>query len=82
MISISEAANIIREHFEGAKPGAVYIYKDKYYLIFAPRGKGDINTPIYIVGIADGKYRFLNPMEDIDAFNEAMEKGAVKNISG
>ena len=78
MISLDEATKSIQQHFPGAKPKAAYNYKDKFYLIMAPSMKNDMNDPMYIVDIATGKYRFLNPLEDIDAFNKSIEDGPIK----
>lgn len=78
MIDVKRACDIIEEHFPRAKPRNVYRYKEHFYLIFAPEKEGDSNDPIYLVNIGNGDYRFLNPLEDIEAFNEAIEKGPIK----
>ena len=80
MISIDQAKSIIESNFKGSKAKEVYKYKDDYYMIIAPSGEKDYNDPFYIVGIADGKYRFLNPLEDIDAFNDSLENGPIKTF--
>lgn len=81
MISIDQAVDIVKSNFKGSEPKEVYIYDNDYYMIFAPSGKDDNNTPIYIVGISDGRHRYLNPLEDIDKFNAALDRGPVKNIN-
>lgn len=81
MIDIGRACDIIQEHFPRAEPKSIYMYKKKFYLIMAPSGEDDSNDPFYIVDVANGDYRFLNPVEDIDAFNESIEKGPIKTIS-
>lgn len=80
MIDLNNAKSIIEQHFKGAKPKAAYKYDNKYYLFVAPANEKDDNDPFYIVSIADGKYRFLNPLEDIDKFNEAIENGPIKTF--
>jgi hypothetical protein len=81
MITVDEAKSIVEEHFEGSKPQSAYKYGDDFYMIIAPSGENDHNDPFYIVGIADGKYRFLNPLEDIDKFNKCWENGPIKVFS-
>lgn len=78
MKSIAEAKSIVEKNFKGAKAQAVYKYGRDFYLFVAPSGENDTNDPFYIVSIADGKYRFLNPLENIDKFNESMEAGPIK----
>lgn len=80
MISLNDAKSIIEKNFKGSKVKAAYMYGKDYYLLFAPSGENDHNDPFYIVGIADGKYRFLNPLEDIDKFNDAIEKEPIKTF--
>jgi len=80
MIDLERAKNIVKEHFPKAQPKAAYMYGKKYYLIVAPSGENDMNDPFYIVSVANGDYRFLNPLEDIDLFNETMENGSVKTF--
>ena len=80
MIDLGRAKDIIEEHFPKANPKAAYKYKDKYYLIVAPEMENDVNDPFYIVDVANGDYRFLNPVEDIEAFNDALEKGPIKTF--
>lgn len=80
MITIEAAKSIIEDHFDGVKVKAAYEYGDKFYMFLAPTGENDNNDPFYIVGIADGKYRFLNPLEDIDEFNKSIEKGPIKKF--
>lgn len=81
MIDIGRACDIIQEHFPRAEPKSIYMYKKKFYLIVAPSGEDDSNDPFYIVDVANGDYRFINPTEDIDAFNESIERGPIKTIS-
>lgn len=81
MITVEQAKSVVEANFEGAKTKEIYKYKGRYYLVVAPSGAKDYNDPFYIVGIADGKYRFLNPLEDIDAFNDALESGPIKTFS-
>ena len=81
MISLEQAKSIIESKFEGAKAEAAYKYDDKFYLIVAPSGNGDTNDPFYLVDIGSGKYRFLNPLEEIDKFNDAMENGPIKTFN-
>lgn len=78
MIDLNEAKSIIEHKFEGSKVQAAYQYDKKYYLLVAPSGENDNNDPFYIVDIGTGKYRFLNPLEDIDKFNESIENGPIK----
>lgn len=80
MISLEQAKSIIESKFKGAKAEAAYKYGDKFYLIMAPSGRDDANDPFYLVDIGSGKYRFLNPLEDIDKFNDAMENGPIKTF--
>lgn len=80
MITVDDAKSIIETHFKGTKATQAYKYADKFYLIIAPSKKGDVSDPMYLVGIADGKYRFLNPLEDLDAFNESIENGPIKTF--
>lgn len=78
MIDLGRAVDIIEEHFPKAEPKEAYMYKKKFYLIMAPSGENDRNDPFYIVDVANGDYRFLNPLEDIDSFNGALERGPIK----
>lgn len=78
MIDLGRAKSIIEEHFPKAKPKAAYMYGKKYYLIVAPIAENDMNDPFYIVDVTNGDYRFLNPLEDIDLFNDTMENGPIK----
>ena len=80
MITVGEAKSIIESHFEGSKAREAYKYGDKFYMLMAPRGDGDSSDPIYLVGISDGKYRYLNPLEDIDEFNKTIENGPIKRF--
>lgn len=80
MISLEQAKSIIESHFKGAKAEAAYKYDNKFYLIVAPSGKGDTNDPFYLVDMGNGKYRFLNPLENIDKFNNAIENGPIKTF--
>lgn len=80
MINLNTAVETIKEHFPKAKPKAAYMYKERYYLIVAPQMERDVNDPFYIVDASDGKYRFLNPLEDMEAFNKAMESGPIKTF--
>ena len=80
MIDLNEAKSIIEKNFDGAEVKEAYQYDKKYYLLVAPTGENDSNDPFYIVDIASGKYRFLNPLEDIDKFNESIEKGPIKTF--
>ena len=80
MIDLNTAKSIVEKHFKGAKVKSAYMYDDKFYLFVAPTSENDMNDPFYIVDVSDGKYRFLNPLEDIDKFNEAMEKGPIKSF--
>lgn len=82
MITIDEAKSIVEKNFKGAKAREVYKYGEKYYMIVAPAEKNDMNDPFYIVGIADGKYRFLNPLENIEEFNKSIENGPIKTYGG
>lgn len=78
MIGLDEAKSIIESKFEGARVKEAYRYKNKFYLLVAPRGEKDANDPFYIVDIGTGKYRYLNPLEDMDAFNKSIEDGPIK----
>ena len=80
MIDLNTAVETVKEHFHGAQPKEAYMYKDKFYMIVAPQSEKDMNDPFYIVDIATGKYRFLNPLEDMEAFNEALENGRIKSF--
>ncbi|WP_458459237.1 hypothetical protein, partial [Pseudobutyrivibrio sp.] len=66
MITTDAAKNIVEKNFKGAKVKEIYYWDDgkKYYMVVAPRFENDPNDPFYLVGINDGKYRFINPMED------------------
>ena len=81
MIDLNEAKSIIERNFEGSKVQAAYQYDKKFYLLVAPTEENDNNDPFYIVDIASGKYRFLNPLEDIDKFNESIEAGPIKTFT-
>lgn len=78
MIDLGAAKSIIEEHFKGSRVQEAYVYDKKYYLLVAPTGKRDMNDPFYIVDVNNGKYRFLNPLENIEKFNEAIKRGPIK----
>jgi len=80
MITANQAKSIIESHFKGSKVRQIYKYSDNYYMLMAPRNNNDASDPIYLVNIANGNYRYLNPLEDIDVFNEAIEKGPIKKF--
>lgn len=80
MITVDEAKAIVEKHFDGTKAKAAFKYGEKFYMILAPTAENDNNDPFYIVGIADGKYKFLNPLEDLDKFNKSMEDGPIKTF--
>ena len=78
MISLMDAKKIVEKRFPEAKVEAAYKYTDQYYLFVAPSVENDVNDPFYIVDIDDGKCRFLNPMEDFDAFDSALSSTPLK----
>lgn len=80
MIDVNQAVEIVTKHFSEARPKEIYKYKDKFYMIVAPASENDPSDPFYIVNISNGDYRFLNPLEDIGAFNKALESGPIKRL--
>lgn len=78
MITVDQAKNIVEEHFRGAKAQAAYDYGKEYYLIIAPTSQNDYSDPNYIVHKESGKYRFLNPLENLKAFSASMNAVPIK----
>lgn len=78
MISVDGAREIIESNFKGAKAKAIYDYGKEFYLVIAPTSDGDYSDPNYIVSKSDGKYRFLNPLENMELFSDAMQAGPIK----
>ena len=77
MITVDDAKNIVEQQFKGTKARAAYDYGD-YYMIVAPHSDDDYSDPMYVVHKASGKYRFLNPLENIESFSKTMSHGPIK----
>lgn len=79
MITVFQAKSIIEKNYK-ARVKAVYDYKKDYYLVTAPKSDKTYDDPMYLVNKRNGDYRFLNPMEDIQAFNLTVIKGPLKTF--
>lgn len=77
MITIDEAKSIVEDRFK-VKVKTVLKYGDEFYLLMAPHSDTDYSDPMYLVGIADGRCRFLNPLEDFEAFQKSIDNGPLK----
>lgn len=84
MISVEEARGILEKRFPDAIVKSSYMYKDSYYLFYAPDknvGDVDYNDPFYIVSVDGSKTRFLNPLEDFEAFRTAINENHIKSYT-
>ncbi|MBO7452437.1 MAG: hypothetical protein J6U54_19070 [Clostridiales bacterium] len=72
MITINEA-KIIADRASQARAIKVCDYKSNYYMFV-----NNSSTPFYIVNKQTGKVRFLNPMEDYDAFIDSLEHKQIR----
>lgn len=80
MISINDAIGIVKDTYPGSEPRKVFEYKDKFYLIFCKPNEADRYDPFYLVSIEDGSTRFLNPVEDIEAFSDSINNRLIKTV--
>lgn len=80
MIDINRALDIIKKQFPEVKPSKVYMYKNDYYMIVGETsGKKQID-PFYLVDRGNGRYRQLNPLEDMAAFDAMIKRGPIKTL--
>ena len=84
MISVEQAKGILEKRFPDAGVKSSYMYKDSFYLFLAPDKNADgtdYNDPYYIIDVENGNIRFLNPLEDLEAFMKAMSDNLIKDYS-
>ena len=61
--------------FPGIKLRELFDYDDRYYLVIATEKEGvDYNCPYYLVDKYEGAVHAFNPLDDLDKFDDALEK--------
>ena len=79
MISAKDAYKILKRSFPKKHILDCSIYDGKAYLFTAKEHieEDQYNDPFYLVGIKTKAIRQLNPLEDLDKFNEARAYHAI-----
>ena len=80
MITVSRASELVKEYSPKSNPKSIFDFSNNEYLVFAPEDEHAIETPFFTVNKNSEKVSYFNPGMDIDSFNDAIEKGPIKEF--
>ena len=76
MITIVDGIRSLVKNYPEVIPQAIYNYSDDMWMVLASHNDGSENS-YYAIEKSTGRTRYLNPLEDIDLFNSALENGLI-----
>lgn len=75
MISDRDVATAFKKVHSDLEVKEIYDFDKNTYMICAMDGDDDYNAPYYLMNKATGTVRAFSPLENLDAFSKALQRG-------